>query len=102
MIGTHGSHGCSRVATRSCECRLLMSRTTSPLSSIGWPPQSPTIPRSDAPAWAFGMLFACNAARPSLKGDPNETIRPHGKAARYQAGQRMELEAYLRKDRRLL
>src|SRR6202045_5360440 len=32
----------------------------------------------------------------------HETIRPHRKAARYQARQRLELEIHLRKDRRLL
>src|SRR6202011_4669305 len=31
----------------------------------------------------------------------HETIRPHRKAARYQAREGLELEAYLRKDRRL-
>src|ERR1700720_1776560 len=31
-----------------------------------------------------------------------ETIRPHRKAARHQARERLELETHLRKDRRLL
>src|ERR1700730_10993253 len=34
--------------------------------------------------------------------DTHETIRPHRKAARYQARERLELETHLRKDRRLL
>src|SRR5476651_872419 len=32
----------------------------------------------------------------------HETIRPHGKAARHQAREGLELETYLRSDRRLL
>src|ERR1700694_500723 len=32
----------------------------------------------------------------------HETIRPHRKAARHQARERLELETHLRKDRRLL
>src|SRR5437773_3509116 len=38
----------------------------------------------------------------STKETTHETIRPHRKAARHQARQRLELEIHLRKDRRLL
>src|ERR1700738_231573 len=37
----------------------------------------------------------------SQREKPHETIRPHRKAARHQARERLELETYLRKDRRL-
>src|SRR5665213_3104497 len=50
------------------------------------------------------MLLACEIAgyRVSSHGEKAyETIRPHGKAARYQARERLELETHLRTDRRL-
>src|SRR5260370_16271112 len=37
----------------------------------------------------------------SKRETTHETIRPHRKAARHQAREGLELEAYLRKDRRL-
>src|SRR3981081_294241 len=40
--------------------------------------------------------------RSNIREKTYETIRPHREAARHQAGQRLELEIYLRKDRRLL
>ena len=40
-------------------------------------------------------------ARYDSKGEPHETRRPHRKAARHQAREGLELETYLRKDRRL-
>src|ERR1700738_4487844 len=41
------------------------------------------------------------ARRDEAREKPHETIRPHRKAARHQARERLELETYLRKDRRL-
>src|SRR5436190_17984363 len=37
----------------------------------------------------------------NVRETTHETIRPHRQAARYQAREGLELEAYLRKDRRL-
>src|ERR1700680_761062 len=39
--------------------------------------------------------------RSKVRETTHETIRPHRKAARHQARQRLELEIHLRKDRRL-
>src|SRR5260370_21942495 len=41
-------------------------------------------------------------AMTSVRDTTHETIRPHRKAARHQARERLELETHLRKDRRLL
>src|ERR1700681_4837423 len=38
----------------------------------------------------------------SVRETTHETIRPHRKAARHQARERLELETHLRKNRRLL
>src|SRR5712664_2928729 len=38
----------------------------------------------------------------SARETTHETIRPHRKAARHQARERLELETHLREDRRLL
>src|SRR3982074_1104867 len=46
--------------------------------------------------------YYARAARSKIRETAYETIRPHRKAARHQARQRLELETYLRKDRRLL
>src|SRR4030081_4093290 len=46
--------------------------------------------------------YYARAARWNVRETTYETIRPHRKAARHQARQRLELEIYLRKDRRLL
>src|SRR5437868_1817560 len=86
-----------------------MLRTMWRLNWIGWP-QPCSKPASDLDS--FGAL--CGLAdlarslramlhlKSALRETTHEAIRPHRKAARHQARERLELETYLRKDWRLL
>ena len=81
----------------------------SPMSRPMWPPNStgspPSLPdRLEAGTCLADLVCSLRSNRlPSMKcqGETHETIRPHRKAARHQARERLELETHLRKDRRL-
>src|SRR5436305_1973417 len=85
-----------------------MLRTMWRLNWIGWPqPWSKPASHLDSFGALCGLADLARSLRAmlhlksALRETTHEAIRPHRKAARHQARERLELETYLRKDRRL-